>query len=71
MKEWPVLESHEMIRLKHVVACPIVFILFNRRYCQEGVFKVMNFFNFVQSDHFLVFLAIWAFFPIVFGQVKE
>ena len=52
VKEWPKLKSHEMIRVSHAVACPIVFILFSVRDCQGGVFKVMK------NDDFLVILAV-------------
>ena len=45
---------HEIIRMPHLVACPIVFILFYDRDWQRGVFKVMN----------------WVLFPKIFGQVK-
>ena len=46
------LELHETIRVSHVVALPIVFILFYDRDGQGVVFKV------VTNDNFLVFLAV-------------
>ena len=42
VKEWLILELHEMIKTSLVVAFPIVFILFHDRDWQEGVFKVMK-----------------------------
>ena len=42
VKEWLMLELHEMIKVLHVVACPIVFILFYKRGWQGGVFNVMK-----------------------------
>ena len=36
------LELHEMIKVIHVVACPIVFILFYKRGWQGDVFNVMK-----------------------------
>ena len=65
MREWPILELHETIRVSYAVVCPIVFILFYDRDMEEGVFKHMK------NDHLLVFLAVWVLFPLVFGQVKE
>ena len=64
VKEWLILELHEMIRLLRVVAFPIVFILFYGRNWQEGVFKVMK------NDHFFVFLAVWVLFPKFLGRLK-
>ena len=51
------LELQKIIRVLHVLAWPIVFILFYKRRWKEGVFKVMI------NDHFLVFLAVWVLFP--------
>ena len=42
VNNWFLLEFHEMIRVVHVVACPIVFILFYGWRCWEGVFKTMK-----------------------------
>ena len=41
-----------MIRVPHVVACPMNFNLLCDQGQQGGVFKVMK------NDHFLVFLAV-------------
>ena len=65
MREWPILELHETIRVLYAVVCPIVFILFYNRDVEEGVLKHMK------NYHLLVFLAVWVLFPLVFGQVKE
>ena len=54
VNEWPILELHEMIRVPHLVACTIVFILFDDRDWQGGVLKLMK------NDYFLVFLAVWV-----------
>ena len=51
-----------MIRVSHIVVCPIVFILFYERSCQGGVFKIMK------NDHFVVFPAVWVFFPKFLGR---
>ena len=57
-----VLEFHEMIRV-HLVACPIVFILFDHRDWQGGVLQ------FMKNDQFLVFSAVWILFPKFFGRL--
>ena len=58
------IELHKIIRFSHVVACPIVFILFYPRSCQGEVLKIMK------NVDFLVFLANWVLFPKQdFGQV--
>ena len=46
VNEWPILELYEMIRVSHVVARPVVFILFDDRCLQGGVLKNMK------NDHF-------------------
>ena len=51
-KQWLIWELHEMIRVLHVVACSITFILFYKQDWRGGVFKVMK------NDNFLVFLAV-------------
>ena len=58
-----------MIKAPHVIACPIVFILFYGWDWRGGVFKVIKNDLFVC---FFVFLTVWAGpFPQVFRQVKE
>ena len=57
VKEWPISELYETIRVLHIVACPLVFILFYERSFQGGVFKIMK------NDHFLVLLSVWVLFP--------
>ena len=54
VNEWPILQLHEMIRLLHVVACPVTSILFEDRDWQGEVMK---------NDLFLVFLSVWVNFP--------
>ena len=53
---------YETIRVSHLVALPIVIILFYDRDGQEGVFKV------VKNDNFLVFLVVWVLFPKFLGR---
>ena len=57
VKEWRLLELHEVIRVHHIVAFPIVFLLFCLRSWQGRVFK------FMEIDHFLMFLAVFVYFP--------
>ena len=52
VKEKFMLKLHEMIRVLHVVACPIIFILFDDPDWQRGVLKL------TKNDNLLVFLAI-------------
>ena len=65
VKEYLMIELHKIIRFSHVVASPIVFILFNERSRQGGVFKVMK------NDEFLVLLAIWVIFPKFLGKSRS
>ena len=51
------LELNRITRLSHVVSCPNIFILFNQENWQGGVLRVMK------NYHFVVFLAVWVFFP--------
>ena len=46
------LELHKIIRVSHVVAYPIFFILLYEQGWQGEVFRVMK------NDHFLVCLAV-------------
>ena len=46
VKRCLMLEMHKTIRVLHVVACPIVFILFYERGWQGGVFTL------IRNDHF-------------------
>ena len=39
--EWPMLELHKIIRMLHVVSCPIVFLLFYERGWQEEGEKML------------------------------
>ena len=65
VKECLMLQTHEMIKVLHVVACPIVLILFYDRYWQGGVLKLMKYY------HFLVFLAVLDFFPKFLGRLMS
>ena len=46
-----------MIKVSHIVACPIVFIFFYDRDWQGGVLKNMK------NDNFLVLLTLRVLFP--------
>ena len=60
-----ILELHEMIRVPHVLACPIDFNLLCDRVQQEGVLRR------TQNDHFLVFLAVFVLFPKFLGRLRN
>ena len=42
VKEWLISKFHETIQVKHVAACPIVFILFYNRDWEGGVLKLLR-----------------------------
>ena len=63
VKEWAILELHEMKGVLHIVGCPIVFIWFYNREWQGGVLKL------TKNEYFLVFLAVWVFFPKSLGRL--
>ena len=65
VKECLILQLHEMIRVLHEVACPIVFILFYDPYWQEGVFKLMK------NYHIFSIFSRFCPFPQVFGKVND
>ena len=58
------IKLHKILRLLHVAACPIVFVLFYGRSWKRGVFEV------VMNDHFLVFLSVWVPFPNFLGRLR-
>ena len=62
---WVMSELHKIKQLPHVVACPIVCILFNEQCWQGGVYKVMK------NDHFLKFLVVWVIFPKFLGKLRS
>ena len=55
------LELHHVIKVSHVFACPMVFILFCEQSWQRGVFKIMK------NDHFFRIFIRLSPFPQVFG----
>ena len=65
VKDCFILKFREMIRVLHVLGCPIVFILFDDRGWQEGMFRV------TKNNHFLVFLAVWILFPNFLGRLRR
>ena len=65
VKECLILQLHEMIRVLHEVACPIVFILFYDPYWQGGVFKLMK------NYHIFSIFSRFCPFPQVFGKVND
>ena len=60
VKEWLILELHEMIRARHVVAYPIVYILFYDREWLGGEFQ------FMKNNHFLIFFCRLGLFALSF-----
>ena len=62
VKEWLILELHEVIRVLHVVACMMDFNLLCYQGKQEGVLKLMK------NDHFLAFLAVLVIFSKCLGR---
>ena len=58
------LKLHKIIRMPDLVACSIVFPLFDKGGLQGGVFKV------IKNDHFLVFLAVWGLIPKYLGRLS-
>ena len=64
VKEHLTLQLHEMIRMLHEVACPIVFIFFMIDIGRE---ECSNLWNIIIL---LVFLTVLFFFPQVFRQVS-
>ena len=69
VKKWLILEVHEMIRVLHLVACPMVFNLLCDRVHQGGMLKL------VKNDYFLVFLTIppsfWAAYGVVYIRIAR
>ena len=61
VKEWPILELYETIRVPHIVACPIVFLLFYERSWQGRVFK------FMKNNNFYCFLPFGSLSPSFFA----
>ena len=62
LKEWLILQLDETMRMLHIVACPIVFLLFYERGWQRGVFKVMK------NDFFFSVFSYLGTFLQVFGH---
>ena len=54
-----------MTRVLNLVACPIIFILFDYPDWQGEVLKL------TKNDHFLVFLAVLVLFQTLFGHMRE
>ena len=65
VKEWLILELHEVIRVLHVVACMMDFNLLCDQGKQEGVLKLMK------NDHFLAFLAVLVIFSKCLGRWRS
>ena len=59
------LQLHNLMKLSHAVACPIVFILFYDQSWQGGVFE------FMKTDCFSSVFSPLGHFSQVFGQVKS
>ena len=56
------LELYKIIKMSHIVSCPIVFPWFYEGAWQGGDFKIMK------NDHFLVFLVVWVIFTKFLGM---
>ena len=65
VKMWLILELHEIIRVSHLVTCPVVFILFNDWGWHGGVTKI------VKKDHFLVLIVVWVPVPKFLAKLKS
>ena len=65
VNEWPISKLHEIIRVLHVVAYPIVFLLFDDPDWQGRVLQNMK------NDQFLVYLAVWVFFLNFLGSLMS
>ena len=67
--ELSILEFHEMIRVPHLVACPIVLIFFFFFFFDQewggGVLKL------IKNDDFVVLLAVWVLFPKFWGRLRS
>ena len=62
VKEWLILELHEMIKVPHAVSFPMNFDLLCYRVQQRGVLKRMK------NDYFLVFSVVRVIFPTILGM---
>ena len=60
--ECPILKLHDIIRVIHVLACPVVFIWFYDRDIQGGVLK------FIKNDHFFILLPVCVLYPKFLGR---
>ena len=58
-------ELHNIIMLSHLVACPIIFILFYDRGWQGVVFIV------IKNNTFLVLLAVWVNFSKILDKCRS
>ena len=65
VKEWLILELHEIIRVLHVVACPIDFSLLCDGVRQERVLKP------TKNDHFQALLAASVLFLKFLGRLMS
>ena len=65
VKEWLILELHKIIRVPHVVAPPIVFVLFYGRDWKGYLFKVRK------NDHFFNSFIIFLLLSQVFGHLNQ
>ena len=65
VKECLVLQLHEVIRVLHVILCPIVFIFFYDWYWQGGVLKLLK------NNHFFSIFSHFGNFPQAIGKINE
>ena len=65
VNKWLISEVHEMVRALHVVARPILFILFHGRHWQGALLKL------TKNNHIFSIFSRFGHFLQVFGQVNE
>ena len=63
VKEWSILELHEMIRVPHIAVCLVVFSLL----C--GLGKPAEVLRLIKNVHFILLLAVWLLFISSLGRL--
>ena len=62
---------HEMIRMLHDVACPVVFVWFYDRYWQGGLLKFMKNYHIFSFNYQIIILAVCALSPKFLGRLMS
>ena len=65
VKEWDILELHEMIRMWHVIAFMTIFILLSGQGQQRGELKRMK------NGHFKYFFTVWVIVTMSLGSLRR